>query len=89
MGAPDNVENAHFATEGHDYGPSKRAAMYPFMARHLGLDLSRVCDSSGKIDESFVKVHERKELLVFPPDRPRPAHAVTDAEKVIAELDRQ
>jgi pimeloyl-ACP methyl ester carboxylesterase len=89
MGAPNNVENAHFADEKHDYGPSKRTAMYPFMAKHLGLDLSRICDSSGKIDESFVKVHERKDLLVFPPDRPRPARALIDAEKVIAELDRR
>jgi hypothetical protein len=89
LGAPANIENAHFPNEGHDYGPSKRAAMYPFMAKHLGLDLSRIYDSSGEIDESFVKVHERGELLVFPRDRPRPEGAITDAEKVIAELDRR
>jgi pimeloyl-ACP methyl ester carboxylesterase len=89
VGAPDQIENAHFATEQHDYGPSKRAAMYPFMAKHLGLDLSQICDASGKIDESFVTVHERKDLLVFPEDRPRPDGAITDAEKVFAELDRK
>src|SRR5699024_3237491 len=38
-GKESQVENKHFPTEGHDYGPSKRAAMYPFMARHLGLKL--------------------------------------------------
>jgi pimeloyl-ACP methyl ester carboxylesterase len=87
MGAPDNVENAHFANEKHDYGPSKRTAMYPFMAKHLGLDLSKICDANGKVDESFVKVHERSELLVFPPDRPRPNRALTKSEQVFAELD--
>jgi len=30
-GAGDKVENAHFANEGHDYGPSKRMAAYPFL----------------------------------------------------------
>lgn len=36
-GAEGNVENAHFAKEGHDYGPSKRNAMYEFVARKWGL----------------------------------------------------
>ena len=89
MGAADKIENAHFADEGHDYGPSKRAAMYRFLAKHLGLDLARITGGDGKIDESFITVHERDELLVFPPDRPRPAHAVPDAEKVFEQLDRR
>ena len=36
-GKQENVENVHLATEGHDYGVSKRLAMYDFMAKHLGL----------------------------------------------------
>ncbi len=88
MGAADNIENAHFADEQHDYGPSKRAAMYRFFAKHLGLDLSRVADAAGKIDESFATVHEREDLLVFTSDHPRPAYALSDAEQVIGQLDR-
>jgi dienelactone hydrolase len=88
MGAPDTVENAHFADEGHDYGPSKRAAMYKFLAKHLGLDLSRLKGDGGDIDESFVEVLDRDELLVFTPENPRPANALTDAEKIVGELDR-
>jgi len=57
-GSADKVENAHFPQEGHDYGQSKRMAMYPFMAKHLGLDISRVCGRDGKVDESFVGVEE-------------------------------
>ncbi len=89
LGAADDVENAHFANEGHDYGPSKRAAMYRFLARHLGLDLSRVTDAAGDIDESFVTVHEREELLVFPPGRPRPDGAISNADQILNQLDRR
>ncbi len=68
-GAEDNVENAHFPKEGHDYGFSKRKAVYPFMAKHLGLDLSRILNDSGKVDESFVTPLAMQELKVFP-DKP-------------------
>jgi uncharacterized protein len=74
--AADQVENAHFGDEGHDYGDSKRAAMYPFLAKHLKLDLSLVQDADGKVDESFVVPEEREKLLVFGADNPRPADAV-------------
>ena len=72
----DKVKNAHFPKEGHDYGESKRMVMYPFMAKHLRLDISRVCDQDGKIDESFVVVEEYEDLLVFGPGNPRPNDAV-------------
>jgi hypothetical protein len=72
----DKVKNAHFPNEGHDYGVSKRMAMYPFMAKHLGLDISRVSDRNGKIDESFVVAEEYKDLLVFGPGNPRPDDSV-------------
>lgn len=88
MGAAGNVANAHFPDEQHDYGPTKRAAMYPFMAKHLGLDLSRATNEAGEIDESPVTVHEREKLQAFTAEHPRPAYAVVDAEQVIALLDR-
>jgi len=75
-GAADKVANAHFKDEGHDYGESKRRAAYPFLARHLKLDLARVRGKDGKIDESFVTPEEYKDLLVFGPDNPRPPDAV-------------
>lgn len=71
-GAADQVENVHLPDEGHDYGPSKRMAMYPFMAKHLDLDLSRVTGPDGKADESFAVVEEYQKMLVFGPDNPRP-----------------
>jgi len=89
LGANDKVENAHLADEQHDYGPSKRRAMYQFLAKHLGLDLGRIQNGEGEIDEDFVKVHELDDLLVFTSDRPRPDYAVTNAEEVIGLLDRR
>ena len=75
-GAGDKVENAHFAREGHDYGDSKRMAAYPFLAKHLKLDLKAVQGKDGHVDESFVVAEEYKDLLVFGPDNPRPGDAV-------------
>ena len=69
-------------------GPSKRAAVYPFMAKHLKLDLAKIQNDGGAIDESFVVVHPREELLAFPADKPRPEYAVTDGDVVISLLDQ-
>lgn len=73
--AEQNVANAHFPDEKHDYGKSKRHAMYPFMAKHLKLDLKRVCDESGRIDESFFVPEPYARMLVFDKDNPRPPDA--------------
>ncbi len=64
-GKADLVENAHFANEVHDYGLSKRKAMYPFMAKYLGLDISKVQDKNGEIDESDVVIEEPYQMHVF------------------------
>jgi len=88
-GAEDRVENAHFAEEGHDYGPSKRRAAYTFLARHLGLDLGRVRDADGAIAEDFVRLQEPKQLRVFNDQHPRPDHALKRGDEVIRQLDRR
>ncbi|MHC4708085.1 MAG: acetylxylan esterase, partial [Planctomycetota bacterium] len=67
---------AHFAGEGHDYGVSKRMAAYPFLAEHLCLNLAAVQDADGNIDESFVVVEERSDMLVFGAENPYPKDAV-------------
>jgi hypothetical protein len=75
-GAGKSVENAHFPNEKHDYGLSKRMAAYPFLAKHLMLDLKAVQDDNGKVDESFVSVENPQDMLVFGKDKPYPANAV-------------
>lgn len=80
-----NVENVHLPEEGHDYGPSKRDAMYRFMAKHLGLDLKAATTPDGKIDESDTTL-EPKSLQVFTEDHPRPSYALKDGAEVGAAL---
>ncbi len=65
FGKEENVKNVHLATEGHDYGKSKRFAMYPFMAEKLGLDIRKVENKSGEIDESFCTVENPEAMYVF------------------------
>ena len=75
-GKQDYVENVHLAAEKHDYGISKRLAMYEFMAKHLGLNLSAVKDKTGKIDESRVVIEKYDKLLVFGKNGKMPANAL-------------
>jgi len=75
-GKKELVENGHFPEEKHDYGESKRFAVYPFFAKHLQLDLSKIENTEGKIDESFVTEETREAMLVFGTGNPYPASAV-------------
>jgi hypothetical protein len=79
----DQLEAVHLPDEKHDFGPSKRKAMYTFMAKHLGLDLKAVSDKQGNINEEEAKVLTQKELEVFNEAHPRPANAVMGDEAVM------
>lgn len=84
-GNEENIENAHFSEEGHDYGISKRMAMYPFMARHLELNLENVQNASGEIDESFVEIEDENQMKVFGENGEKfPANALTDIDELYA-----
>jgi len=89
--AQDDVENAHIKDEGHDYGPTKRAHVYRFLARQLGLNFSAVSDPRCYmgVDESVAVVEARKEMLVFDRDNPRPAHALGTDDLISAALNRR
>lgn len=86
-GAENNVANVHLPDEGHDYGPSKRAAAYRFLAKHLNLNLDRVL-KNGQFDEAPNSMLDREALRVFTAEHPRPAHAVVGNEAVMSLLDR-
>jgi dienelactone hydrolase len=87
LDAENNVENAHFAEETHDYGPAKRAAVYRFFAKHLGLNLAAIQDESGAIDESFVTSLPSEQLAVFDKSHPRPPHLVGNCAEALKLLD--
>ena len=82
FGAPQNVANVHLANEAHDYGPSKRAAMYDFVADKLGLDLAAVRGADGKVDESRVTLEKPAQLHVFDAEFPIPSNALHDAASI-------
>ncbi len=76
-GKPEMVENVHLANEKHDYGPSKREAVYQFLARQFGLKISAFLTISGKVDESKCTVESKPAMLVFGEKGEKlPAHAI-------------
>ncbi|MDT3404553.1 alpha/beta hydrolase family protein [Mucilaginibacter terrae] len=64
-GKPEMVANVHFPKEGHDYGKSKRLAMYDFVAKHFGLNIAAVKGADGKVDESKVTIEKYPAMYVF------------------------
>ncbi len=57
-GAEEQVRNVHLPDERHDYGPSKRRAVYEFFAETLGLDLAQA-------DETRVELQPEQALRSF------------------------
>jgi hypothetical protein len=74
--AESQVQNSHFADEGHGYQLSKRQAMYPFMVRHLGLDPSGVIGADGAFDESKNTIETPDQMRVFGDQHPLPQHSL-------------
>ena len=83
--AENNIENAHFPTEKHDYGVSKRLAAYPVLAKHLGLNLDAVM-KDGKIDESVNTILTEAELKVFNDKYPMPKSAIKGNDNIAKAL---
>jgi len=82
--ADHNVQNLHLAAEGHDYGYSKRAGAYQFFAKHLDLALSAVQDELGNINESFVQLLSKDEMLVWDEAHLRSTEALQGADAIEA-----
>ncbi|MFI1772406.1 alpha/beta hydrolase family protein [Thalassobellus citreus] len=77
------AENKHLAEEGHNYGVSKRMAMYPFMAKYLNLDLNKVKNKKGAIDESTCTIEPYEKLYVFGNNEENlPKNALKDIDKL-------
>lgn len=75
-GKEDAVQNTHLPDELHDFGPSKRNAMYAFFAKHLGMTL--LPEEAGTI-----AIERPHEMEVFNAAHPLPEHAL-QGEKSIA-----
>ncbi len=79
------VENVHFPAEKHDYGYSKRAAAYIFLAYHLKLNVGEI-QFNNSINEDFVKILSQEQLKVFNDENPRPKNALIGDDAVIKYL---
>ena len=88
-GADSKVENAHFPAEGHDYGLSKRLALYDFLARNFKLDIKKIQGTSGKIDESKVTIEKYPAMYVFGEKGEKlPANAIKSLEELEKVFDK-
>jgi len=85
-GVEKHVSNVHLPLEKHDYGPSKRAAVYRFIAEQFGLSLAPTLDAAGNIDESHVTIEHHGAMHSFTEEFPRPKHALPDIAAVEATL---
>lgn len=74
-GRGDDVVNVHLASEAHDYGPSKRAALYDFFVKHLGL--ARLAE-----DLSRIAIEPAEALTVFDEQHPLPSNALKGSDTI-------
>ena len=80
-GHAERVENIHFADEAHDFGPSKRKAVYEFFARHLNMP-----PRSEQLDR--ITIERPRRMEVFNSSHPLPEHAIHGSEAVDRALTR-
>jgi uncharacterized protein len=83
----NQVRNVHLAAESHDYGPSKRQAVYAFFAEHLRLTREGLALPDGRIDEAPNTVEPDDALRAFDTAHPLPARALHGWDAVKAALD--
>jgi len=72
----DLVANVHLPNDKHGYDYNKRAAVYPFLAKHLGLDVTKALNPDGTLNESTIVIEDTKALYSFNPKHPFPADGV-------------
>ena len=88
-GKTNLTENAHFADEGHDYGYSKRKAMYEFIAKYFNLNINAFKKQDGKIDESKVTIEKESAMYVFGEKGERlPANAIKSFDELQKVFDK-
>lgn len=83
LGKPGLVENVHLPNEFHDYGDSKRAAVYPFLAKHLGLDITKAMNKDGTLKEDMIVIEDQKALYSFSDKHPFPSNGIRGNNNVL------
>ncbi|HEY5509857.1 MAG TPA: hypothetical protein VIK10_02410 [Prolixibacteraceae bacterium] len=75
-GKADLVQNVHLPNDKHGYDINKRAAVYPFLAKYLGLDLSKAMNPDGTVKEDMIVIEDQKALYPFDEKNPFPANGI-------------
>lgn len=83
LGKSNLVENVHLPNDKHGYDYNKRAAVYPFLAKHLGLDLSKAINSDGTLNEKDIVIEDQKALYPFNDKHPFPANGIRKNDDVV------
>ncbi len=83
--AESKIDNVHLPAERHDYGPSKRAVVYNYLAQYLGLNAGKIL-VKNQFDEAFVKLLPKEDLMVFNEKNLLPAKALQGEDAVMKYL---
>lgn len=82
-GQSGQVQNVHLPEEGHDFGLSKRRALYDFLIAQFQLNPAAVKDKAGQYDESKCRVEKEPAMYVFGTKGERlPANAIKGFEQL-------
>ena len=81
LGAGNQLQHLHFADEAHDFGPSKRNAVYEFLAAHLQLNLLPEATDT-------IPIESPEQLQAVGPQHPLPSDAARDSRAVAAAFER-
>lgn len=77
------AENAHLPNDEHGYDYNKRAAAYPFIAKHLGLDLSKAINTDGTLNEEGIVIEKQEDLYTFDESHLFPKNGVRNYQGVV------
>ena len=83
LGKSDYVENVHLPNDKHGYDDNKRIAVYPFLAKYLGLDVTKAMNTNGTLNEKNIVIEDQKSLYSFNDKHPFPANGIRNNDDVV------
>ena len=82
MNVENKVEHVHFPKEKHGYEFSKRKAVYPFLTKHVKLNISAIQDKNGAFTEKGNVIEPYEKMKVFTVSNPLPSYAILTNDNV-------
>lgn len=83
FGKSEMAENTHLPHDEHGYDYNKRAAVYPFLAKHLALDLTRAMNANGTLNEDGIVIEKREDLYPFDVSHPFPKYGIRNNDDIV------